>query len=112
MDQHGGDRDDVAAEITNLKAGDGGPILVAGSRTLVHFLVEHDLVDEFRLMIFPVVLGSGRKLFPDTPRKTHLELVESKTLPSGVVVQTYARAPAEPVADLSVASLCADPGQS
>lgn len=104
--------DDVAAEITDLKAGDGGPILVAGSRTLVHFLVEHDLVDEFRLMIFPVVLGSGRKLFPDTPRKTHLELVESKTLPSGVVVQTYARAPAEPVADLSVASLCADPGQS
>lgn len=56
--------DDVAAEITDLKAGDGGPILVAGSRTLVHFLVEHDLVDEFRLMIFPVVLGSGRKLFP------------------------------------------------
>jgi dihydrofolate reductase len=80
---------DVPAEVTRLKAVDGGPILVHGSRTLVHTLMEHDLVDEFRLMIFPVVLGSGDRLFPETPRKTVMRLGESRAFDSGVVVQTY-----------------------
>ena len=80
---------DVAAAVSNLKAQDGGPILVAGSRTLVHTLMQHGLVDEYRLMIFPVVLGSGRKLFPETPHKTVLRLVDTKAFHSGAVVNTY-----------------------
>jgi len=81
---------DVAAEITKLKEGDGGPILVAGSRTLVHTLYEHDLVDEYRLMVFPIVLGSGRRLFPDDAAdKAMLTLVDSTTFDSGVAVHTY-----------------------
>jgi dihydrofolate reductase len=80
---------DVAAEVAKLKQQEGGPILVAGSRTLVHTLMEHDLVDEYRLMVFPVVLGSGRRLFPDSPHKTPLELVDTATFATGVQVHTY-----------------------
>jgi len=76
-------------DVAGLKEGDGGPIVVAGSRTLVHGLMEHALVDEFRLMIFPVVLGSGARLFPETPDKTALKLVDTQAFDSGVVVQTY-----------------------
>jgi dihydrofolate reductase len=82
-------RGDVPEAVAALKRQDGGPILVAGSRTLVHSLMEHGLVDEWRLMIFPVVLGSGRRLFPETPEKTPLELVDTTAFPSGVVVHTY-----------------------
>jgi len=78
-----------AKEVAGLKEQDGGPILVAGSRTLVRGLMEHGLVDEFRLMIFPVVLGSGDRLFPDTPDKTPLRLADTRTFDSGVVVQSY-----------------------
>jgi dihydrofolate reductase len=81
---------DVADEVTKLKQQDGGgPILVAGSRTLVQALLEHGLVDELRLMVFPVVLGSGMRLFPESPDKTTLELVDTKTFDSGVQVNTY-----------------------
>jgi dihydrofolate reductase len=80
---------DVASEVGKLKEEDGGPILVAGSRTLVHTLMEHDLVDEYRLMVFPVVLGSGKRLFPESPDKTTLELVDTKTFETGVQVNTY-----------------------
>jgi dihydrofolate reductase len=82
-------RGEVAHDVRHLKSGHGGPILVAGSRTLVHALMQHDLVDEYRLMVFPVVLGSGRRLFPETPHKTVLSLVETKQFPSGVLVNTY-----------------------
>jgi dihydrofolate reductase len=80
---------DVVEEVTKLKEGEGGPILVAGSRTLVHSLMPHGLIDEYRLMIFPVVLGSGARLFPETPDKTVLTLADTQTFPSGVVVHTY-----------------------
>ena len=80
---------DVAAQVARLKEQEGGPILVAGSRTLVHALMAHDLIDEYRLMIFPVVLGSGRRLFPETPRKTLLRLADIRKFGSGVVVHTY-----------------------
>ena len=80
---------DVAGEVTKLKQQDGGPILVAGSRTLVHTLIEHDLIDEYRLMVFPVVLGSGKRLFPESPDKITLELVDTKTFDTGVQVHTY-----------------------
>jgi dihydrofolate reductase len=76
-------------EVGGLKQEDGGPILLAGSRTLVHGLMEHGLVDEYRLMIFPVVLGSGARLFPETPDKTPLKLVDTQTFDSGVVVHSY-----------------------
>jgi dihydrofolate reductase len=81
---------DVPAAVAELKQGDGGDILVAGSRTLVHSLIAHDLVDEWRLMVFPIVLGSGRRLFPDDMADTRpLTLVESKAFDSGVAVHTY-----------------------
>jgi dihydrofolate reductase len=80
---------DVAAEVAKLKQQEGGPILVAGSRTLVQTLIEHDLVDEYRLMVFPVVLGSGAKLFPESPDKLPLELVDTKAFQTGVQVNTY-----------------------
>jgi dihydrofolate reductase len=80
---------DVAGEVAALKEEDGGPILVAGSRTLVQSLMEHDLVDEYCLLIFPVVLGSGARLFPESEEKRPLELVDSRTFSSGVTAQTY-----------------------
>jgi dihydrofolate reductase len=83
---------DVPSGVAKLKQEDGGPILVAGSRTLVHTLMEHDLVDVYRLMTFPVVLGSGKRLFPETPEKTMLKLADSRTFGSGVVVHDYHRA--------------------
>jgi dihydrofolate reductase len=82
---------DVAGEVTRLKQQEGGPILVLGSRTLVHTLMEHDLVDEHRIMIFPVLVGSGRRLFPETQLKTVLRLADTRTFSSGVVVHSYHR---------------------
>jgi len=82
-------RGDVAEEVAKLKEQDGGEILVAGSRTLVHTLMEHDLVDEYRLMVFPVVLGSGDRLFPESPEKIPLKLVDTRTFDTGVQVHTY-----------------------
>jgi dihydrofolate reductase len=76
-------------EVAGLKQEGRGPLLLAGSRTLVHGLMEHGLVDEFRLMIFPVVLGSGARLFPETPDKTPLRLVDTVAFDSGVVVHSY-----------------------
>ena len=80
---------DVVEAVSKLKQENGGDILVAGSRTLVHTLMAHDLVDEYRIMLFPIVLGSGGRLFPDTPDKTVLKLVDTTTFDSGVVVHTY-----------------------
>lgn len=75
-----------------MKEGDGGPILVAGSSTLVHSLVDHDLVDEYRMMVFPVVIGGGHRTLPD-PRQRHaLQLVDTRSFPTGVVVHAYHRA--------------------
>ena len=82
-------RGDVAAEVAKLKEKYGGPILVAGSQTLVHSLIQDDLVDEYRLMLFPVLIGGGKRLFPDSPDKHTLKLVDSKAFDSGVVVHTY-----------------------
>lgn len=83
---------DVVGAIQRLRDGEGGPILVPGSRTLVHTLFEHDLVDELRLMVMPVILGSGRRLYPETPRKNALRLIDERAFSTGVVVLTYGRA--------------------
>jgi dihydrofolate reductase len=81
---------DMPESVARLKEGDGGDLLVAGSRTLVHGLIEHGLVDVLRLMVFPVILGSGRRIFPDDlADKYPLQLVESKTFANGVSVQEY-----------------------
>lgn len=82
---------DVAEQVSKLKLEDGRDILVIGSADLVHTLLQHDLIDEFRLMVFPVVLGSGKRLFRDGIASTTLRLAETKTFGSGVVVLSYAR---------------------
>jgi dihydrofolate reductase len=79
---------DVIEEVTKLKESEGGPILVAGSCRLVHALHNAGLVDEYRLMVFPVVLGSGRRVFPETEEMTKLELVEVQDL-DGPMLQVY-----------------------
>jgi dihydrofolate reductase len=83
---------DVPAEVAKLKEGDGGPILIAGSRTLLHSLIPTGLIDEYRLMIFPVVVGSGARLWPESPDKLALELADTRKYDSGVVVNVYRRA--------------------
>jgi dihydrofolate reductase len=85
---------DVAAEIAKLKEESDGPILVAGSRTLVQSLFDNGLVDELRLMVFPVVLGAGKKLFEDEGASTRLKLTESRPVgEDGVLVLVYEPAP-------------------
>ena len=80
----------VADEIAKLKASPGGDILVAGSGQLVQTLMEHDLVDEYRLMVFPVILGSGKRLFKDGIDQHALRLVEAKPVgPAGVITLVY-----------------------
>ena len=75
---------DVADEVAQLRDQPGGDVLVNGSAQLVHTLVEHDLVDEYRLMVFPVLLGSGKRLFGDGAEPRALEVVETR--PVGEVV--------------------------
>ena len=83
-------RDNVADEVAKLKLQDGGDILVNGSAQLVETLLENDLVDEYRLMVFPVVLGDGRRLFDHTPASKALQLAESRPVgPDGVLVLVY-----------------------
>ena len=84
---------DVVGQISKLKDETDGVILVAGSGTLVRTLLEENLVDELRLMVFPTILGRGRRLFPDGIDRQKLKLVESRTVGSdGVQVQIYERA--------------------
>src|SRR6266540_4352324 len=80
---------DVAQEVAKLKQEHDGDIVVHGSAQLVQALVEHDLVDELRLMVFPVVLGSGKRLFGETSAKKPLRLVDSKTVGDGVAILVY-----------------------
>ncbi len=80
----------VVAEVSRLKALPGQDILVAGSGQLVHTLMQHDLVDEYRLMVFPVILGNGKRLFNNESEKHALELLEAKPVgPAGVVTFVY-----------------------
>jgi dihydrofolate reductase len=81
----------VVEEVRTLKAQPGKNIAIDGSSVLVHTLAEHDLIDEYSLLVYPVVLGSGKKLFPEGLR-VHLRLIESRPFPSGVVLMRYARA--------------------
>ena len=69
---------DVAGAVDRLKQQEGGDILVNGSVKLIQALMEHDLIDEYRLMVFPVVLGSGKRLFNETSKPVPLKLVDSE----------------------------------
>jgi dihydrofolate reductase len=80
---------EVPSAVENLKAGEGGPILVAGSATLVRTLLEHRLVDELRLMVFPVIIGGGLTVFPTNRQKLDFELSDLERYSSGVVLQVY-----------------------
>jgi dihydrofolate reductase len=88
---------DVVAEIRKLKDEVDGDIYVHGSCQLVQSLIEHDLVDELHLMVFPVVLGTGKRLFGDTSDKKAMRLVDSKTVGDGIVILVHAPARAETV---------------
>ena len=80
---------DLADEVSKLRERPGGDIVVHGSAQLVQALLEHDLVDELRLMVFPVVLGSGKRLFGDTSDKKPLRLASSKVVGDGVAILVY-----------------------
>jgi len=87
---------DVADEVAKLKEQQDGDIVVHGSVQLVQALLENDLVDELRLMVFPVVLGSGKRLFGDTSDKKPLQLVDSKIVGDGVAILVYRPAAVTP----------------
>jgi len=80
---------DVVKEVGKLKQEQDGDIVVHGSARLVQTLIEHDLVDELRLMVYPVVLGSGKRLFGETSDKKPLRLVDSKVVGDGVSILIY-----------------------
>jgi dihydrofolate reductase len=80
---------DVRQAVTDLRTGEGGPILVAGSGTLVRALLDYGLVDELRLMVFPVLIGGGLSIYPDQRNKLELELTELVRYDSGVLLQIY-----------------------
>ena len=83
---------DVAEEVSRLKERHDGDIVVHGSVQLVQTLLEQDLVDELRLMVFPVVLGAGKRVFGETSDKKRLQLADSKTVGDGVAILVYRRA--------------------
>ncbi len=90
---------DVVDEVSKLKQELGGEIVVLGSPQLARTLIEHDLVDELRLMVYPVVLGAGARLFGETSDKKPMRLVDARTVGDGVAILTY-----EPVRDAQRAS--------
>jgi dihydrofolate reductase len=81
--------------VSQLRQGPDGDIVVHGSAQLVQTLIEHDLVDELRLMVFPVVLGTGKRLFGDRSDKKRLRLADSKTVGDGIAILIYERAGVE-----------------
>jgi dihydrofolate reductase len=85
---------DVIDEVSTLKQERSGEIVVLGSPQLARTLIEHDLVDELRLMIYPVVLGAGARLFGETSDKKPMRLVDTQTVGDGIAILTY-----EPVRD-------------
>lgn len=79
-------------DIKKLKDSEGGDIKVWGSATLVQLLLQHDLVEELALLIYPIILGKGKKLFDDSSTPSGFTLIESTVTPSGVIAVSYKRA--------------------
>jgi dihydrofolate reductase len=82
-------KENIAEEVAKLKKGEGGDISISGSGSLVRSLLRDGLIDELRLMVHPVVVGSGKRLFEEGGERIALELVDSKTFSTGVVYLTY-----------------------
>jgi dihydrofolate reductase len=81
---------DVAEGVSKLKQQDGKDILVFGSGELARTLMDHDLIDEYRLMVFPIVVGKGKRLFGDTEETKAMKLVDTKQVgPDGILILTY-----------------------
>ena len=80
---------DLEAAINELKARPGGELQVHGSGQLIRWLLERELIDEMTLIVCPVIVGAGTRLFPDSGRDFALELVESRRFPTGILAQTY-----------------------
>jgi dihydrofolate reductase len=93
-------RGDVETAVRELKAQPGRDMLLQGSGTLLRWLLEHDLVDELTLLVYPVIVGDGLRLFPEHGPARDMELVEGRTTPSGISIQTY-----RPAGPLTFASL-------
>jgi dihydrofolate reductase len=83
---------DVVQEVRRVRDATDGKLYVHGSAQLARTLIEHDLVDELHLMVFPVILGAGKRLLEETSEKKPLKLVDSKVVGDGVVILSYARA--------------------
>src|SRR3954463_12396201 len=86
------DSGDATAQVRRLKEEFDGQLQVPGSHRLVQELIESDLVDQINLMVFPVILGTGKKAFEETPERRNLQLAESKVVGNGVAVLIYKRA--------------------
>jgi dihydrofolate reductase len=80
---------DVAEEVSKLKEQHDGPLLIGGSAQLTQTLMGHGLIDEYRLMVFPIVLGSGKRLFGESSDPTTMSLADSKTIGDGIAILTY-----------------------
>ncbi|MDI3340898.1 MAG: dihydrofolate reductase family protein [Sphaerobacter sp.] len=96
-------KEDVVGQITRLKQQDGPELQVHGSSQLIQTLMAHDLVDEYRLWVFPVVLGSGKRLFGDGAIPAGLRLVDTQTSTTGVIIATY-----EPAGGINYGSFALD----
>ena len=81
--------ENVADEVAKLKQGDGGDIVISGSGALVRSLLHLGLLDELKLMVHPIVVGSGKRLFEEGEEQTRLELMDSRTFSTGVLYVTY-----------------------
>jgi len=84
-------KENIAEKVREIKSLRGKNIYLDGSSVLAHFLLEHDLVDQINLLLYPVVLGSGKKLFPNGLR-ADFRLIDTRHFPSGVVLLQYAHA--------------------
>ncbi len=82
-------KDDVVKEITRLKGLDGSELQVHGSSNLIQTLLEHNLIDELHLWIFPVAIGNGKRLFGEDTNPSNFKLLDSKTSSTGVIIATY-----------------------
>ncbi len=80
---------DLEGAVRTLKGEGGGPVLIAGSRSIVQSLLAAGLVDEINLQVFPLMLGSGMRVYPETSEPVRLELISSRALPNGVVLQSH-----------------------
>jgi dihydrofolate reductase len=81
--------ENIAEEVSKLKQQPGQNLLSYGSGDFVHLLMQHDLIDEYRLLVYPVVLGHGKRFFKDRSNNAILNLLETKTFSSGVVALFY-----------------------